>query len=243
MTWDEAVKTVAKWFESNVNTYQGSLSGHHDGSFHWRDCSLLGVKIQDDCGGYVSACLYYAGIIGESNGHTQYAGPKQLTPGDYDSELQNAGFVKSNFKSFDALQPFDIIAGNKHTEIYAGKINGSHYSYSWGSIHNLAKGGMPSHSASKISYSYVWRLNGGGNFTATVGPGSVGMTGASGAVAGGYISNPLGIDSSRYTSGKGSFSGTEWGKPIEGGTVKNLNKCNSNKKSTGVIIGSHIRQK
>lgn len=57
-------------------------------------------------------------------------------------------------------------------------------------------------------------------------------------------SNTLGVDGSKYTNGTGTFSGTEWGKPVEG-DVKDLYKLNSSKngKGDGVIVGTHMRQK
>ena len=45
---------------------------------------------------------------------------------------------------------------NGHTEIYAGKIGGKDMSYSWGSVHDVDKGGMPS-STAKQEYRYIWR--------------------------------------------------------------------------------------
>ena len=85
----------------------------------------------------------------------------------------------------------------------------------------------------------VGTIEGGGDF---IDDGS-GM----GAVGGGtmVIANPLGIDSSRYTSGNGSFSGTEWGKPTKKENVSSANFFvgTNNRGVTGVRIGSHIRQK
>ena len=69
--------------------------------------------------------------------------------------MQAAGFTKIAY-SKENLRPYDIIVRNGHTEIYAGKIGGKDMSYSWGSVHDVDKGGMPS-STAKQEYKYIWR--------------------------------------------------------------------------------------
>ena len=61
------------------------------------------------------------------------------------------------------VQPFDIIAYNGHTEIYAGLVDGhTHLSWSWGSCHDGRNGnsGMPTYTNEKSRYVIIWRQGG-----------------------------------------------------------------------------------
>lgn len=152
--WADAVKRMADWYQNNVHTYNQS---------GFISCPLLGgAKVREDCSGYVSACVALAGITQVSGGKIEQGNSTTYANADSSlcKKLKNYGFQNLPFNGPDSLQPFDIISrGSCHAEIYAGKINGKHKSYSWGRCHDIKHGGMPSAYCSK-SYTIVWRLNG-----------------------------------------------------------------------------------
>lgn len=158
MSWSNVVQTVGKWYEANIHDYnQGGYS----------KCSIANTgNVRHDCSGYVSACLRAAGIISPT---TMYRSGDFLANGSAASALKRAGFVPMRY-SLANCKPYDIIAYNGHVEIYAGKMNGSDRSWSWGSCHDGRNGrvGMPAYMAAKTRYVTMWRQ--GGNAAAIADP-------------------------------------------------------------------------
>ena len=150
--WPESVRAMANWYQQNVHTYLGK-TGKGGGTRKKYSCSLINGDVMDDCSSFVSACLTLFGASGFSG----YPPSSHAFNGDKktESQMQAAGFTKIAY-SKENLRPYDIIVRNGHTEIYAGKIGGRDMSYSWGSVHDVDKGGMPS-STAKQEYKYIWR--------------------------------------------------------------------------------------
>lgn len=84
------------------------------------------------------------------------------------------------------------------------------------------------------------------NIIAGVNVGSANVSGNVGGSSGGTsgTTNQLGADASKYTNGTGTFSGTEWGKPIDCGTISASDVfANSSKGGReGVVVGTHLKQ-
>lgn len=154
-TWTDSVKQMASFYQSNVHTYQGTLSKPRKGRKAY-SCSLLGCNVYDDCSGFISACLQLMGVFPRSYVPTSVYFAR--TTGNAASYLKKAGFTAYPF-NINSLQPFDIIAMNGHVEIFAGYAGTSRKSYSWGNIHDLSRGGMPSYYCPD-NYSVIWRNNG-----------------------------------------------------------------------------------
>ena len=164
-SWINYVESMSNWFKTNIHTYQGHQRGMKlPINIGIRiPCPLLDNgkgKVRDDCSGFVSACLQYAGIfptgvVASSIGFVN-------TTGVFANYLKTGGFVPMVFNR-SSLQPGDIYAVNNgaqhHVEIYAGKQNGRDMTYSWGNVHDTANGGMPSTYAS-LNYSIMWRHDG-----------------------------------------------------------------------------------
>ena len=168
-TWSEVVTKVGKWYEANVHTYQGTRNKPRKN--HPVEYKSPYGSVWDDCTGYVSSCLQIFGVFkkGERYGSEGFGLASCADFKRCEKSLLKGGFVRLPF-SWATVRPFDIIsvfegrgAGQKHhAEIYAGKINGKDYSWSWGSIHDkIVKPGvgMPCPSA-KYAYRWIWRHNG-----------------------------------------------------------------------------------
>ena len=154
-TWTDSVKQMASFYQSNVHTYQGTLAKPRKGRKAY-SCPLLGGNVYDDCSGFTSACLQLMGAFPRT--YVPTSGYFAKVTGDTAAYLRKAGFTPYPF-NINQMQPFDIIAMNGHVEIFAGYVGKSKKSYSWGNIHDLSKGGMPSGYCSD-PYSVMWRNNG-----------------------------------------------------------------------------------
>lgn len=73
---------------------------------------------------------------------------------------------------------------------------------------------------------------------------NVGVAGVGGNIGSTGTTNTLGVDASKYTNGTGSFSGTEWGKPIDCGTISASDAFTNSLKGgrPGVVVGTHLKQ-
>ena len=159
--WRNAVDQMKTWYETNIHTYQKV----------WKEkCPLLGGGyVRDDCSGFVNACLCLYGLpTYDCKTGAEAPASYMMMQDDYAAKISSA-FVRLPY-SESALQPYDIMVGNAvngnkrgHTEIYAGDRK----SFSWGNVHDLKKGGMPSHTAwtfnKGTTYSYIFRCNGSGS--------------------------------------------------------------------------------
>lgn len=159
-TWRGAVDQMKAWYESNIHTYQKKWS---------IECPLINGNVRDDCSGFVNACLclYGTPTYNTSSG-TNAPASYYMMQNDY-AEKISSSFIRIPYSKED-LQPYDIIVGNAvngnqhgHTEIYAGDRK----SFSWGRVHDLDAGGMPSPTAWSFNggttYSYIFRCNGSGS--------------------------------------------------------------------------------
>ena len=158
--WCSAVDQMKSWYESNIHTYQKLWS---------IECPLINGHVRDDCSGFVNACLclYGTPTYDTSSGKNAPASYYMMQD-DYAAKISSS-FIRIPYSKED-LQPYDIIVGNAvdgnqhgHTEIYAGDRK----SFSWGNIHDLDAGGMPSPTAwtfnGGTTYSYIFRCNGSGS--------------------------------------------------------------------------------
>ena len=129
------------------------------------------VKVRDDCSGFVSGVLNFYGAFSNSY-MTSSRG--FVSDSGVAKKLQDAGFVKKSFTSWDDLVQGDIIALNGHVEIFDHNSGGKHYVYSNGSTNGI-KSTEPRQS-SRSSYTVVWRppASGGASISggSTVGVGS-----------------------------------------------------------------------
>lgn len=229
MTWEEAVKTMGKWYQENIHSYWGGggrrgeaasssplyvgMAGQR-GSFK---CDLLNRNVQNDCTAFIGACcqLFKPDIFGPNfaPGSAQLADKN----GDTARKMQQAGFQILDW-SESAMQPGDIISGHTcfgtkghHGEIY----DGNRKSWSWGAVHDGKNGraGMPSGYSGPPGHTYglIYRYPGGwtgqasaGTFSATGGMTGGGMAGA-GTWAGDFDQAAAAADASR---GKKIFSRT-----------------------------------
>lgn len=205
MTWEEAVKTMGKWFHDNIHSYwQGGghrgenssanplfvSQGNPRASFK---CNILNRNVQNDCTAFVGACcqLFKPDIFpsGFAPGSAMFADPNGSTA----AKMKAAGFQQIPW-SKDAMQPGDIILGHfqfggncHHGEIYAG--NGK--AYSWGSVHDgrsypgLSARNMPGGWSAK-TYNLIYRFPGG--WTGQVADAGVSVAGGGfyGDASGGY---------------------------------------------------------
>lgn len=145
--WVQAVIDAKSWYERNIHEY--NQGGYTDTS------GTLNVgKVRHDCSGFVSACLRKAGFVETS---FLSSSARLLENADHGKVLKSLGFVPIKY-DLSKAKPFDILVLNGHTEIYAGVVNGSHKSYSWGNRHDLVKGGMPSATYPKDKFTVMWRL-------------------------------------------------------------------------------------
>lgn len=169
--WQKAVLDMKSWYETNIHDYnqQG-----------WTECPLINQKVRHDCSGYVTSCLKLYGMEWPHN---------TMVEGNWDCSHTNDSWTRLTQGGFTAIecgsiektkeqaQAFDIFIGHGHTEVYAGDGK----SYSWGSCHDLAKGGMPSginwHCGNGNPYSVIWRCNGtGGSWSVGCGGGGPSAT-------------------------------------------------------------------
>lgn len=144
--WAKAVIEMAAWYETNIHEYNQSK---------FSLCSLINRKVRWDCSGFTTACLWLYGALSD----VSYPPTSTLftADGTIGKKLQDAGFEKLTF-SWDTVQPFDIITYKGHVEIYNGKKQGSHTSWSWGSCHDKSRGGLPCKTAAvKHGYDVIWR--------------------------------------------------------------------------------------
>ena len=105
-SWAQTVIETKKFFCDDPNGPQGYYSQKVV-----MDWSAAGFKIRPDCSGFVSACLQKFGAIKSPMGSGLIATT---------NDLASKGFQKINY-SFDAVQPWDIVAYNGHTEIVESK--------------------------------------------------------------------------------------------------------------------------
>lgn len=150
-SWAKAVQSMGKWYEANIHTY-----GHTEKY----ECPLIGVKVRDDCSGYVSACLQYFGVFkkGFNPRSGQFAFGENVA-----SILKSKGFTRLDY-SWSAVQPYDIIAYDGHVEVLAQKGNAPR-AWGWGNVHDCRNGHgcMPYGTGSLpkgSTYKTIWRYVG-----------------------------------------------------------------------------------
>ena len=156
--WPDAVQKVANWYMNNVHSYGSGV--------HINAPIPGGATI--DCTGFVSACLrVFTGDNSMVGGSEDFANPNSA----FGKKMQQYGFVPLQF-SWSSVQQWDIFSvfegrghgQSHHSEVYYGKVDGKDRSYSWGNIHDVQHGGMPS-ATSKKNYQIMWRNGGGGGST------------------------------------------------------------------------------
>lgn len=148
--WQEAVLKMKTFYENNVHIYANCPPNY--------DCNLIHGKVRPDCSGFVSACLVLYGLK-VYDPASDYPPGSAMMLGDAFFEKIAGAFSRIKFSKEEA-KPWDILVGNGHTEIYAG----DNKSYSWGRVHDLSHGGMPSPTAWSFggkTYTSIYRCNGG----------------------------------------------------------------------------------
>lgn len=181
--WNKCVSDMGLWFGANVNTYQKASSNKVKNRQPYPliyDCPLIGEKIRDDCSGFVSACLIYAGVMGK--GSMYNAKDFQSTTGDCADALRAGGFQSMAFDA-SILQEGDIYAHSGHVEICAGK----NMQWGWGNTHynNMpCKAGYSGSWTNGKTYTTIWRCGGSTNSAGMVYNGQIGFDGI---VTGGVV--------------------------------------------------------
>lgn len=94
---------------------------NNGGTQHWTDFKGNDVIVRTDCSGYVSACLYSAGLTTNPRVHTSQENWNENV----------TGVVEITDKT--DLQVGDIKVTDSHVEIYAGNDAGNNKVYNWGS--------------------------------------------------------------------------------------------------------------
>lgn len=251
MNWPDAVVTMAKWYETNIHTYQGTTAKPRKPCTEF-DCNLLQKrgKIRDDCCGFVTACLNYFGEQNSNDnlskiiyGCDQFVKLGNEKNDKYVDALTNNGFIYLPFKK-DILQKFDIYtlsktnssSGHGHTEICAGE----NQQYGWGAIHDGqdGRGGMPCGWSSGKAYESILRhelLNNLSKEEIERLQGEVQNGTANSSPTGSYVTGP-------YTSVKAPYTEVKWEPPIQGGSIAMQDSISKTGK-LGMILGVHIRQK
>ena len=153
--WGNSISAMADFYQTNIHTYQGSKQKPRPGrKAYW--CPLIGANVFDDCSAFVSACLQLFGAF-----PTNYVCSSREFSRDTGKTaelLRNAGFRPIAY-SQDILQPGDIYSGNNGTFHHVEICAGNKKTYSWGNIHDIEHGGMPSWMA-KGPYQIIWRHGG-----------------------------------------------------------------------------------
>lgn len=153
--WGNSISAMADFYQTNIHTYQGSKQKPRPGrKAYW--CPLIGANVYDDCSAFVSACLQLFGAF-----PTNYVCSSREFSRDTGKTaelLRKAGFRPMAY-SQDALLPGDIYSGNNGTFHHVEICAGNKKTYSWGNIHDVEHGGMPSWMA-KGPYQIIWRHGG-----------------------------------------------------------------------------------
>lgn len=109
----------SNWIDAIVIAHR--TFGHSGCKYTYGGYSTLvnGDKVRTDCSGFVSYCLQVYGTIAKGTNYT--SATFNTVPGFVN--------IKDQCKSFDDLQPGDIIGYSGHVEVYAG----NNRVYNWGS--------------------------------------------------------------------------------------------------------------
>lgn len=198
-SWVSSCQTMWNWYTSNVRTYQHCINYYSDGNDgflsckgdsacsggtgavgprHGTSCSLLdGGLAMDDCSAFVSACLVYAGYC---NGNQNSYGSSAYRPGE---SMANRSEFNSNFTCYTPSdygvtyfpKVGDIMVQSGHVEIFAGIIDGTYCSWSWGSVPKCVREGTGNQPCTRTSdpnvyfnnlwstggdVLYIWQFNG-----------------------------------------------------------------------------------
>lgn len=114
------------------------------------------ISVRTDCSGYVSACLKYFGVLGDSVNLTSRTITNQSDP-----TMRKTGFTPGGWSGWDSLKEGDILALNGHTEIFAYNKDGKHYVYNCGSDSSV-NSPTPTVTGHPNGYQTVWRCGSAG---------------------------------------------------------------------------------
>lgn len=150
--WMEAVEKTKKSFASTKPGHFNS-NGHQTITITTNGGSKRVAGVRTDAAGFVGACLDI--YIGTDKFHG-------LKVSDYTKDnksLRNAKFIYKKWPGWKKLQAGDILVakGNKHIEIYAGKIKKKDYSYSAGTAADCNEAGTTK-SSKNYEYTHIFRL-------------------------------------------------------------------------------------
>ena len=160
--WQKAVTDMQKWYGANISNYSQGI-GKWAGLPTWTECPLLGgEKVRHDCSGFVTSCLKLYGI------KWPYPTMIPVRADCMDQSalkiMQDGGFTWIEIHSMEefkqTVQPFDIMVGPGHTEIYAGDGK----SFTWGPS-GAKHGGFWNtswHPGKAPFYNSIFRCNGTG---------------------------------------------------------------------------------
>ena len=137
-TWVACCTTMFDWYYANIHTYQADSYYNDKGEKvpkrHNYSCDLVGAGVGDDCSGYVSAVLVYAGFLPQSGlynyGSVAYKpdGAAAQLISKYFNMYTHADYVAGNYTP----RPGDILVMTGHVEIIASVD--PVMAYSWGSV-------------------------------------------------------------------------------------------------------------
>lgn len=121
-----------------VKAVKAAIASYHGGYYSEDTWQLYKIKIdgvehtvRPDCSGFVTACLWFYGVLSENTTNNILSGCNADSP---DSKVMlSTGFTPRKFTSWEDVQVGDIIIYNGHCEIAAGTfVNGHPQVYNCG---------------------------------------------------------------------------------------------------------------
>ena len=153
--FSKGIARMGNWYHDNVHTMYGSAEPPFMDSRQYY-CNLINGNVEDTGVGFLVACFKYIGLLGASNTMTIEA------LNDINSTTMSLfidmGFEIYPFDSWSLANPFDILIGENHVEIFFGNVAGRRLSFHWDSINDgYGLHGMPCASID-ANYAYILRL-------------------------------------------------------------------------------------
>lgn len=173
LTWLDCVKEVGAWYVKNISTYchmtWDEVKKYGESTARGRkgyECdvegNLDGLKVSDDCSGFVWACLVQAGYFDSSV--PVYTSGSYLPGGGGGLQMEEAGFTwhPGSEITGKGVQEGDILVKDGHIEIFEEYGDyGYVYSWTWGSVYDALpakKGQNKDNIFGGNQYEGIWRL-------------------------------------------------------------------------------------
>ena len=224
-SWISVVQGVKQIFAKQLSAAGYNTGNVYSYSTFNFDFGSKGKKaFRRDCTGFVSACLWVAGVVPDEHmpagGFTSHNFGGSMNNPDLIDDLAAAGFQRMDFPGWDKLVKGDILISHElHGEIYAsGNAANNHMSWNCGSGEGLLA--MDTAWGADHTYEEIWRPTGSvGGTTTDEGNNSksvltvissmmseIGTRAINGAFTGKWDSNYDSFLSSLYSSNNGTSS-------------------------------------